>query len=55
MKKSLGAVMVYLDANVLIYPLVYNASLPQAAAATKVLRCVESGGDQCCYVVFKLG
>ena len=56
--------MVYLDANVLIYPLVYNASLPQAVTATKVLRCVESGGinavtsylswDEVVWVVWRL-
>ncbi|RLE87924.1 MAG: hypothetical protein DRJ49_05745 [Thermoprotei archaeon] len=43
LKRSLEGAMVYLDANVFIYPLIYDTSLAQATAAIRVLRCVADG------------
>ena len=56
--------MVYLDANVLIYPLVYKPMLPQAAASIEILKYIERGEitavtsflswDEVVWVVWKL-
>ncbi len=56
--------MVYLDANVLVYPLVYEPLLPQAAASIDILRRIEKGEitavtsflswDEVVWVVWKL-
>ncbi|RLE64307.1 MAG: hypothetical protein DRN53_01000 [Thermoprotei archaeon] len=43
LEEELGGAMVYLDANVFIYPLIYDTSLAQATAAIRVLRCVADG------------